>query len=568
MPLIYIWEVLGGLGLFVLGMKSMSEGLQKLSGEKLRRSLEKITGNRLTAALMGSCLASLLQSGSAASILVIGFVNAGLVSMYQALAVLLGTGIGSTLAIQFIAFNVSSLALPAIFTGVLLTFFSKRRRIVYLGNLLLGAGLVFLGLQIMEAGFSPISRNDLLKGLQNNFFSWRISAALLGAFLTIVIQSGSAATGIVMAMAGSGLISVETGVAMVVGEVLGTALVTVAASVNGSLAAKRTALLYLIINIAAVSLVLLLFPYYLKLVNILSPEMTQRVITSLPNVSPDEAASMLHPQVAHHLANAHTIFNLLNTLLFLPFIGHLARSVPVIMPGRKRVNENELRPLFIDVRVINTPTIAFLQAKNELKRMVDVTRVMFDEVIEQFYKFDAKKSVRIEHRKEVLTVLQKEISAFLITLSRQPLNRQNTMEIPVILHIVNNLKHIGDQSEVILELLRRKKEEKIIFSPAAMSELRTLAAMVGEMVHLTTGAICDDFTESTEILTDRKKAVNDMQETMLNSHMMRLTGGNCTIAAGMSYSDIISAFVKLSDHVVTLMEMKGELTNVVSDSGN
>lgn len=568
MPLIFIWEVLGGLGLFVLGMKSMSEGLQKLAGERLRRSLEKITGNRLTAALMGSCLASLLQSGSAASILVIGFVNAGLVSMYQALAVLLGTGIGSTLAIQFIAFHVSSLALPAVFVGVLLTFFSKRRRVVYLGNLLLGAGLVFLGLQIMEAGFSPISRNDLLKGLQNNFLSWRISAALLGAFLTIVIQSGSAATGIVIAMAGSGLVGIDTGVAMVVGEVLGTALVTVAAAVNGSLAAKRTALLYLIINIASVSVVLLLFPLFLKLVAVFSPDMTQRVISSAPYLSTGDAVSAVMPHVARHLANAHTIFNLLNAVLFLPFIGFLARSAPVLMPGTKRVNENELRPLYIDFRVINTPTIAFLQAKNELKRMVDITRLMFDEVIEQFYKFDAKKSVRIEQRKEVLTVLQRDISAFLITLSRQTLNRQNTMEIPVILHMLNDLKHIGDQNEAILELLRRKKEEKIIFSPEAMTELRTLAALVGEMVHLATGVLCEETPGPADLLSDRKNAVIAMQETMLNSHMKRLTAGNCTVAAGMSYGDIISAFVKLSDHAFMLMEMKGELIHVVSESGN
>jgi phosphate:Na+ symporter len=568
MPLIYIWEVLGGLGLFVLGMKSMSEGLQKLAGEKLRRSLEKVTGNRLTAALMGSCLASLLQSGSAASILVIGFVNAGLVSMYQALAVLLGTGIGSTLAIQFIAFNVSSLALPAVFTGVLLTFFSKRRRVVYLGNLLLGAGLVFLGLQIMEAGFSPISRNDLLKGLQNNFFSWRISAALLGAFLTIVIQSGSAATGIVIAMAGSGVVGIDAGVAMVVGEVLGTALVTAAASVNGSLAAKRTALVYLIISIASVSGVLLLFPFFLKLVDILSPEMSLRAISSSPYVPTVDAASALLPDVARHLANAHTIFNVLNAVLFLPFIGILARSAPVLMPGSKRVNENELRPLFIDVRIINTPTIAFLQAKNELKRMVDVTRMMFDEVIEQFYKYDAKKFVRIGQRQEVLTVLQREISAYLITLSRQTLNRQTTMEIPVILHMLNDLKHIGDQNEAILELLRRKKEDKIIFTAAAMTELRDLAALVGEMVHLATGSVSEETSGTSDLLADRRNAVMAMQETMLNSHMKRLTGGKCTVVAGMSYSDIISAFVKLSDHAFTLMEMKGELKDVLSDSGN
>src|SRR5512136_398753 len=174
MPLSSIWEALGGLGLFILGMKSMSEGLQKLAGDRLRKFLERTTGNRLTAALTGSCLASLLQSSSAASILVIGFVNAGLISLYQALAVLLGTGIGSTLAIQFIAFKISILALPSIFVGVILRFFGRKRRWVYVGELLLGAGLVFLGLQTMEAGFAPASESALSAVFHNRFFSWRV----------------------------------------------------------------------------------------------------------------------------------------------------------------------------------------------------------------------------------------------------------------------------------------------------------------------------------------------------------------------------------------------------------
>ncbi len=271
MPLSSIWEAFGGIGLFILGMNSMSEGLQKLAGDRLRRFLEKTTGNRLTAALMGSCLASLLQSSSAASILVIGFVNAGLISLYQALAVLLGTGIGATLVIQFIAFNISYFALPSIFFGVILKFFGRKRRLLYIGDLLLGAGLVFLGLQIMEHGFVPISQNALVRGIHSQFFSWRISAVLLGALLTFLIQSSSAATGIVIALAGSGLLSLEAGVAIIVGEVIGSALITAVATINGTPAAKRTALIYFVINVFAVALVMLFFPLFLKTVAFLSP---------------------------------------------------------------------------------------------------------------------------------------------------------------------------------------------------------------------------------------------------------------------------------------------------------
>lgn len=565
MPLIFLWEVLGGLGLFILGMKSMSEGLQKLAGERLRRSVEKVTGNRLTAALMGSCLASLLQSSSAASILVIGFVNAGLISIYQALGVLLGTGLGATLAIQFIAFKVSLLALPAIFLGVLLTFFSKKRRLVYLGNLLLGGGLVFLGLQIMEAGFSPISQNDLLRGLHNRFLSWRVSAALLGAFLTFLIQSSSAATGVVIAMTGSGLIGYETGAAMVVGEVLGTSLVAVVASINGSLAAKRTALLYFLINAVAVAAVLLFFPLFLQAVQLFSPGEAGLTVANFPALT---TAAATKPYVARHLANAHTIFNILAVLVFLPLIGFLARTAPVIMPGRKGELDIEPRPIHIDARVINTPTIALLQAKNELRRMAGITRLMYDEVVEQFSRYDAKRSARIQREKEALDVLQREIATFLVLLSRQGVGAGNAMGIPVMLHLVNNLKHLGDQNEAILDLLRRKKEDKISYSGAAMTELKTLAARVGELVRLATEAVTEETAGDLQPARACREAVAEMQELMLNNHMKRLTGGKCTVAAGVAYSDMISAFGKIADYSMTILEMEGELLHAASESGN
>ena len=558
MSLIVLWEVLGGLGLFILGMKSMSEGLQKLAGERVRRSLEKITGNRLTAALMGSCLASLLQSSSAASILVVGFVNAGLVSIYQALAVLLGTGIGSTLAIQFIAFKVSYFALPFIFVGVILTFFSRKRKLVYMGNLLVGAGLVFLGLQIMEDGFSPISQNDLLRGLQNRFLSWRISAVFVGAFLTVLMQSGSAATGIIIVMAGSGLLEFETGIAMVVGEVLGTSLITAVAAVNGTLAAKRTAFLYFIINSFAVCMVLLFFPLFLKIVQFLSPGQAELTISNFPAINLSGMSPTIKPYVARHLANAHTLFNFLNALVFLPLIGFFARSAMIVLPGKSREFDIEPRPKYIDVRVINTPTIALLQVKNEMKRMADISRLMFDEIVEQFYRYDAKRTVRIQQKVEVLNILQHEISSFLVLLSRQSLSPDSSGGISNMLQIVNALKYQGDQCKAILELLRQKKEDKIAFSTAAMSELKALAADVGKIVHLSVDALGEEASSGLDQARTIQEKIRQMIEVMLHNHMKRLTSGKCTVAAGLVYGDIMSSFDKISDYSCRIMEMERE----------
>jgi phosphate:Na+ symporter len=567
MSLTLLWKVLGGLGLFVLGMKSMSDGLQKLAGERVRSSLEKITGNRLTAALMGSCLASLLQSGSAAAILVVGFVNAGLVSVYQALAVLLGTGIGSTLAIQFIAFKASNFALPLVFIGVVLSFSSKKRRFVYAGNLFLGAGLVFLGLQIMEAGFSSISQNDLLRGLQSSFFSWRISAAFIGAFLTVLMQSGSAATGIIIVMAGSGLLEYQTGIAMVVGEVLGTCLITAVAAVNGTQAARRTAFLYFVINGFAVGTVLILFPLFLKAVQFVSPGQAEFTISKLKALATG-VPPVSKPYIARHLANAHTLFNFLNVLIFLPLIGVLARSTRIVLPGKSREFDTEPRPKYIDTRVINTPTIALLQARNEIKRMAEIARMMFDETVSQFHKFDAKRSVRIERKVEALNVLQHEISSFLVLLSRQKVSAEISLNIPNMLQTVNALKHLGDQNRAIVDLLRHKKENKIAFSTIAMTELKTLAAEVEEIVHLL--AVC--LGEETPVDPDRISALQEnvrhMHETMLHNHMKRLTGGKCTVAAGLVYGDIIASFDKCSDYACRIMEIQRGQLHATTISGD
>ncbi len=558
----FLWEALGGLGLFILGMKSMSEGLQKIAGDRLRRFLEKITGNRLTAALMGSCLASLLQSSSAASILVVGFVNAGLISLYQALAVLLGTGIGTTVAIQFIAFKISSLALPAVFVGVILKFFGRKRRWVYVGELLLGAGLVFLGLQTMETGFAPTSQSAVAAVFHSRLFSWRVSAVLCGAVLTFLIQSSSAATGIVIAMAGSGLVGFETGVAMIIGEVLGTSLIAMIATISGTLAAKRTAIIYLCMNVFAVCLVLLFFSLFLNIVRLVSPgdaELT--VMQGMANPS-----GPLRPNIARHLANAHTVFSILNVLFFLPLLGFFARSAAVILPGEGGI-DIEPRPKFIDQRVINTPTIAFLQAKNEVKRMAEIAGSMYADLVEQFSRFDPKRSLQIRQKEEALDVLQREISAFLVTLSRQTVPRETSIEIPTLLHIINELEHIGDQSEDAALHLQRKKEDNVYFSMAAMDELKGVAATVREMVELAVAFLETPTGETMARVQELKTKVGQLQETAKNNHLKRLGSGKCTVIAGLLFGDIIACFTKIAQFSVNIVESERDFLDV-SASGS
>lgn len=541
MTILYVLEALGGLGLFILGMKTMTDGLQKLAGDKFRRALERVAGNRLAAALLGSSLSSLLQSSSAACIITIGFVNAGLISLYQALGILLGTGIGTTLAVQFIAFKITSFALPAIFAGVLLRFFVRRRRWVNAGELLLGAGLLFLGLRVMEANLQPLQQNAIILGHDTFLISKHFTSVLFGALLTLLVQSGSTAIGIVMALAGSGLISFETGAAMVIGELVGTSVITAFASIGGTIEAKRAVFFYFVINIFAVTVVMLFFPSFIELVRTISPA----VLNSSTAVS-------------RVLANTHTVFSILSACIFLPLIGFFARSASHIIPGSERTVSVEARTIFIDNRVINTPPIALLQARNELRRMADITRSMYCETAAQFVRYDAKKSAAIEQKENAVDIIQRDLSDFLVNLSRNPLPAEETMDIPVMLQLISELEHVADQSEAILDYLRKKKEEKLVFSTIAMTEIRHLSRKVEELVVLAAESVESPASDALAKGRGVRDEVVQMREAMLNGHIKRLSNGRCTVRAGIIFADMIAAFAKISDSCLTIIETRRE----------
>jgi len=549
----YIIEALGGLALFILGMRTMSEGLQKVSGERLRRLLEKGTGNRLTAPLIGSCLASLLQSGSAASVLVVGFMNAGLLSLYQALGVLLGTGIGTTLAIQFIAFRVSALALPAITIGVLLSFFSRSRRLSQLGGLLLGVGLVFFGLSILEGACLPLSESAIIAGLHEGLPSIRLMAVLLGALLTFMVQSGSATLGIVIALASAGVLSYDASIAMVIGEVAGAALIPLIASIGGGQAAKRAVTIYLGISGAAIALGLVFFPFFLRAVSLLSPgDLTVLHDGGAPQV----VVQAVRPYIARHLANAHTIFTVASLLIFLPLIGFFTRSAETLLPARR--SESEPRPRFIDLRVIKTPTIALVQAWNELIRMGSVATLMYGELVSQFDAFNPKVVASVRDKEVVLDVLHRDMSQFLVALSRETLSLERAVEIPTMLQLVNEIELVGDQSEAVLNYLVRKKEERLRFSSSAMDELKGFAHKVGEVVSLCERVLKG---EGDEELAALKVEVAALEDELHISHLRRLKSGKCNIVAGLLYGDMIVCFSKISQLCYSIIAQKKGITH-------
>ncbi len=541
-PLVNLAETLGGIGLFILGMKSMSEGLQHLAGNRFRSLLERITRNRFSAAFLGACLSSILQSGSSASILIVSFVNAGLISMYQALAILLGTGVGATVVVQFIAFQASTVALLAIFAGICFKLFFKRRFLVHGGDLLLGAGILFLGLRIMEAGIVPVGQSAVMKSITEYVFAWKITAVLVGALVTFLVHSPSAAMGIVITFAAGGMVTFTDAVGMVIGSNLGVAMLTILAAVGGTVGARRVAGLNLLINFIAVLLALALFPLFIKVVALLSPgggalaaslKRTTHLVVSDRNLLP------------RLIANAHTIYSLFLLLLFLPLIGFITRSADSVRAWSGARADLSPRPNFLDTRIINTPTIAMLQARNEIERMAEIARSMFDDTVQLLYRFDVKMLREIQEKEEVLDSLQKQISSFLILLSRRSNDADSSLRIPVLLHIVNELEHIGDVNWQIVGILQRKKYEKIDFSMHAMADLKRLAALVGQVVAVVqTG---DRYTAEDQLrVADLHTEVLHLQEAIIAGHVTRMKSGHCTVEAGLLFNDLVAALVRQS----------------------
>lgn len=540
-PLVNLAEALGGVGLFILGMQTMSEGVQHLAGNRFRSLLERVARNRVSAAFLGTCLASLLQSGSSASILIVSFVNAGLISMYQALAILLGTCVGATVVVQFIAFQPSIFALLAIFAGIIFKFFCKRRVLVHAGDLLLGAGLLFLGLRIMESGIVPIGQSAIIRSITGYVFAWKISAVLCGALLTFLVLSPSAAMGIVIAFSAGGMVNFTDAVGMVIGSNLGVALLTVLAAVGGTVAARRVAALNLLINFIAVLLALAMFPLLLKGVALLSPGGVDLAGSLHANPVVVQDKNLL-PRL---IANTHTLFSIFVLLFFLPFVGLITRSVDAVRVWSGAREDLSPRPQFLDSRIINTPTIAMLQAHNEIVRMADITCSMYDDTVQLLYRFDVRVVRLIQEKEDLLDSLQKQISSFLILLSRRSNDAADSLRIPILLHIVNELEHIGDGNWHIVGLIQRKKYEKISFSIQAMADLKRLAALVGESVVMTRSG--DRFSpEDQGKIIDLHTAVLMQQEAILAGHVARMKNGQCSVEAGLLFNDLVAALVKLS----------------------
>lgn len=535
-----IYSLIGGLGLFLFGMKLMSEGLQKSAGNSLRTILEKLTANRYIGALVGIVITVIIQSSSATTVMVVGFVNAGLMSLTQSLSIVLGANIGTTVTAQLIAFKITKLALPAIGIGVFLRMFSKNKNRQYFGEIIIGFGLLFLGLQTMKMGFAPLKHSEMFNQAFLTFSANPLLAAAAGAMLTVIVQSSSATMGITIALATTGLIDFYTASAFVLGENIGTTITANLAAIGASKTAKRTAFGHFLFNVIGVAYMLVLLRYFTEFVDVITPGSATEVLADGTN-----------PGIARHIANVHTLFNIVNTVIFLPLIPFLAKLCEKFIPGE---DAKSYKLVHIDDRLLETPPMAVAQARKEVERMGAISVEMLRMSKEAFLTRDVKLLEKIEEKEETVDLLERDISDFVVKLYPKELGETSSFMVNNIMHVIHDIEKIADYAENISRYTGKMIDKKITFSPEAVAEIEEMFDVAIRFSE----HVLSEFNSGNlpkNIDTADEDIIDEMRRKLKKAHVKRLNKGQCDVKAGLIYVDVINALEKAGDNAFNIAQV-------------
>jgi len=522
------FSAVGGLGIFLFGMQIMSSGLQKLAGKRLKQFLETITSNPVSAVMVGAGVTAIIQSSSATTVMVIGFVNSGFMTLAQAIGVILGANIGTTITAQLIAFKISAYALPAAGLGFFMSLFSKDRKWRVAGNVLLGFGLLFLGLSIMKSALTPLKESGAVRDIFLMFRSNPILAVIAGAVMTMLLQSSSATIGLTMGMAGSGLISFEIAVPFILGENIGTTITAALACIGANVSAKRAALSHAMFNIIGVMYVFLMLKLFCRLVDVITP-----------GAAADPAT------IERHIANSHTLFNVVNTIVFLPFIKVFVHLTRKVVPGEEPVSQE---PHWLDKRLLHTPFMAISAAIKELRRMADLGQTMLRDAFTALFEDDEDALKAVFENEQAVDNLEHEITHYLVLIAEKDLSRLQSEWVSNLLYITKDLERVGDHIENIAELVNKKQEEKLSFSDQALTSLKKMYKVAAEILNAAGKALEENDQDLADDVYDYEGRIDEMEESLRQAHIERLNKKLCHPTAGILFLDIISNLERVADH--------------------
>jgi phosphate:Na+ symporter len=541
-----LFNTIGGLGLFLFGMGLMSDGLKKVAAKRLRKLLESLTRRPVVGVLVGALVTCLIQSSSATTVMTVGFVNAGLLSLKQALCVVLGANVGTTMTAWLVSglgvFKITRYALPAIGLGFLMQVVCKTRQKRSIGQIILGFGILFIGISFMKDAFSPLKDSA---GVQEALI-WLggnpLLAVLAGTVITMLLQSSSASIAMIQTLAFGGAFGSDWRVALAVtipfilGDNIGTTITAQIAAFRTSRNARRVAWGHTVFNVLGVCYILPLL--WLKVFAPVVMWVTPGEVT--------QATIMLH------IAVAHSMFNVFNTFVFLPLIGLIEKLMLKVLPVT--AEEVEQQPVVLEERLLDTPVIALSQAKRELLRMAKEARRAVESATSGLMSGDVKKLEATRKMEDLIDEFQVEITSYLVELSKRQLGDEVSIELPVLLHVVNDLERVGDHAVNIVEIAERKIEQKIVFGETATKESNELVAEVFTMLDRIIVAMENDDVQSAHKALGNENRLNKMQVGFRRSHVQRMTDGTCSAAAGLIFIDLVDNVEKIGDHLTNIAQ--------------
>ncbi|MGQ9615007.1 MAG: Na/Pi cotransporter family protein [Spirochaetota bacterium] len=535
------FNLVGGLGLFFLGMRMMSDSLKKVAGNRLRNTLDVLTRNPVLGLFVGTVATMLVQSSSVTTVMTVGFVNAGLLTLRQAISIVLGANIGTTftawLVSFFALFRVTNYALPAIGVGFLLTMFGKTHGMRMWGNFILGFGLLFTGLSLIKDAFVPLQESEALKKSLLTFGTYPVLGILLGIFMTSLLQSSSATIALLQIMAFSGLVDFRTCIPIVLGDNIGTTVTAQLASIGTNAAARRTAMAHTLLNIIGVCYMSIpvYTGVYAKFIEMLVP------------------GPVTHNNIMLHIALSHSVFNVINSFfIFLPLTGLLERLTIKLTPVKP--GELDMMPIYLERHLLNNPPIALAQSAREIIRMMDCARDALSDALKGFFNNNQNILDEVNRKEDVVDNLQREITQYLVELSQRQLEKDEAETIPVLLHSINDVERVGDHAVNLAELALRKITQKLPFEQEELDELRKIVDIVFSMFENTKRALKNNNNDFARMALEGEASLNEMQVLLKENHVNRVNDGRYNLLSGIIFIDFVDNIEKIGDHLTNIAQ--------------
>ncbi len=532
MSIVDVFSLFGGLGFFLYGMKLMSEGLEKAAGAKMRGILEFFTKNRFIGMIVGIIFTAIIQSSNATTVMVVSFVNAGLMTLMQATGVILGANIGTTVTGQLIAFNLSDIAPLVVIIGVVMVMFFKKQSVKKIGEVILGFGVLFMGLRIMGESMQAVKDApqilDFLSSLTNPF-----AAILVGFLITAVLQSSSATVGIILLMVSQGLLAFTICPFMILGCNIGSCVSALVASLSGNKDAKRAALIHFLFNVIG-SLIM-----FLILMMALEP------IT-------DALVYISGGSLARAVANVHTLMKVFEVAIMFPFMGWIVKATYKIVPGEDAVTEDEYELMYIGKGNMVVPTTAFANGIHEIEHMGKIAIENLKTAMISLCDLDKSGIEEVYKKEKYIDFLNQEITNYLVKVNETELPLADARLIGGLFHVVNDIERIGDHAENFADSAKNRIERGIKFSEKAKKQLQDMTEEVVQILEYSLDMFTNRNQEHMQEILELEDDIDEKEKKLQRSHVKRLTKNKCTPEAGMMFSDTVSGLERVADHATNI----------------